>query len=291
MIRQNKQRRKSMFTPYTFTTPNPGKNILILGAVHGNETAGTEAQLKLIEQLRNQEVKLKSGSVTFIPIVNEAANKIDERFVDVNLNRVICHHDTPSNNEERIANALLPFIEKCDILVDLHSTHCPADVPFAFLDYPTPKNLELLSLVPVQTALAGWPEIYKNQPDITNYCTEEYAHTHHKSAITIECGYHKSTDSIQIAHQSILNVLAHFGILDLPQPTKHNPRVVTLHSFVTKTAEGDFSKEYKHLDKITKDEVLAKYKNGQQLRAPFNGYIVMPNPKATLYSEWYYLGR
>ena len=111
-----------MFTPYTFTTPNPGKNILILGAVHGNETAGTEAQLKLIEQLRNQEVKLKSGSVTFIPIVNEAANKIDERFVDVNLNRVICHHDTPSNNEERIANALLPFIEKCDILVDLHST-------------------------------------------------------------------------------------------------------------------------------------------------------------------------
>lgn len=280
-----------MFKTYQFTTTQNGKNILILGAVHGNETAGTIAQLKIIEQLKKQELKLKSGSITFIPIVNEEAHKRDERFVDINLNRVVCHHDTPSNNEEKIANALLPYIEKCDIMLDLHSTHCPKDIPFAFLDYPNEKNLELLSLIPVKTALLGWPQIYKNNTHISNYCTEEYAHTHNKSAITVECGYHKADESIQIAYQSILNMLGHFNILDIPNIKKYTPRQITLHSFITKESEGEFTKDYHHLDRIQDKEVLAQYKNGQQLRAPFNGYIIMPNPTAAIHSEWYYLGR
>ena len=138
-----------MFKKYSFEANQIGKHILVLGAVHGNEVAGTIAQHKLIELLKNDKIKLKSGKITFIPTVNVEAQKIDARFVDVNLNRVVYNHLNPTNNEEKIANQLIKEIDDCDIMLDLHSTHCKDDKPFAFIDYPSKKNLELLSLIPV----------------------------------------------------------------------------------------------------------------------------------------------
>ena len=105
---------------------------------------------------------MKKGNVTFVPCVNVEAQKKDVRFIDVNLNRVVRYHNNPKNNEEKIANKLVREIDKCDVLLDLHSTHCSEDVEFAFIDYPKDENLDLLSVLPVKKALAGWPEIYKN---------------------------------------------------------------------------------------------------------------------------------
>ena len=280
-----------MFKIYTFEAQKAGKHILILGAVHGNEIAGTIAQQNIINQIENNMIHLKSGKITFIPIVNEKAHQIDERFVDVNLNRVIKYHQNPANNEEKIANELIKLIEECDIMLDLHSTHCPDDVPFAFIDYPYEKNRELLSLIPVKTALAGWPQIYANQPDITNFCTEEYAHQHNKSGITVECGYHKAEKSIDIATTTILNILSYFDVIEYEKPQKSNPTVVTLSSYVTKKSEGKLTRNFQHLDKIQKDDILAIYESGEIVTAPFDGYIIIPNHKATIGSEWFYLGQ
>ena len=178
-----------MFKSYTFTGQTSGKHILILGAVPGNETAGTLAQQKIIRQIELGELNIISGSVTFVPIVNEAAYNQNCRYIDTNLNRVIKFHQAPQNNEEKIANELIKLIDNCDVMLDLHSTHCPQDKEFAFIDYPTEDNRRLSALVPVQTALSGWPQIYVNHPEITNFCTEEYAHQKDKMGITVECGY------------------------------------------------------------------------------------------------------
>ena len=280
-----------MFKTYTFTAQKSGKHILILGAVHGNEIAGTIAQENIIRQIEQNIIRLKSGKITFVPIVNEKAHQMDARFVDVNLNRVVTYHQHPTNNEEKIANDLIKLIDECDVMVDLHSTHCPDDIPFAFIDYPYEKNMELLSLIPVKTALAGWPQIYANQPDITNFCTEEYAHKHHKSGITVECGYHKAEKSIDIATTTILNILSHFDVIEHDKPEKNYPTVITLSSYVTKKSEGKLTQNFQHLDKIKQGEILALYENGETEKAPFDGYIIIPNHEATIDSEWYYLGQ
>lgn len=280
-----------MFKTYTFTSQKPGKHILILGAVHGNEIAGTIAQQNIINQIEQNIICLKSGKVTFIPIVNEKARQIDSRFVDVNLNRVITHHHNPINNEEKIANELIKIIDECDIMVDLHSTHCPDDIPFAFIDYPYQKNMELLSLIPVKTALAGWPQIYANQPDITNFCTEEYAHKHDKSGITVECGYHKDPKSIDIATTTIFNILSYFDVIEYEKPQKNNPTVIKLSSYITKKHQGKLTRNFQHLDKINKNDILAVYENGESVISPFDGYIIIPNHEATIGSEWFYLGQ
>ncbi len=280
-----------MFKSYTFTAPIIGKHVLILGAVHGNEIAGTCAQQQIIARIQSGKLKLKSGSVTFIPTVNEAAQKQDTRFVDVNLNRIVCFHKNPQNNEERIANQLIQEINKCDILLDLHSTHCPKDIAFAFMDYPTLRNKELLSLIPVQTAMAGWPAIYKNNTSISNYSTEEYAHNQSKIGITVECGYHKAPQAIDTATQSILNVLSYYNVIDRIPPTPKMPQLVTLDSFVIKQSSGQLCRNYQHLDTIKSGEMIASYDNGKNIIAPFDGYIIMPNPTADIGAEWFYFGQ
>lgn len=279
-----------MFKSYTFGQCNTGQNILILGAVHGNETAGSVAQKRIIDEIQQGSIRLKTGRVTFIPVVNELAQIHDKRFIDVDLNRVICACKNPQRHEEKIANELLPFLDTCDVLLDLHSTHCPADVPFAFIDYASPANLEMLSLIPVQTALAGWPEIYRQNTVIQNNCTEEYIHRRNKIGLTVECGYHKAESAIQIARQSILNVLSHYAVIDLTAPKLQRPHVITLDRFIVKKAVGQFEKPYQHLDVIKSGDILARYENGETLVAPFDGFMIMPNPSATLGHEWFYLG-
>ena len=280
-----------MFKSYQFSSTQKGTDILILGAVHGNETAGRDAQLAIIKDLQEQRLSIIKGTVTFIPVVNEAANKLDRRFVDINLNRVVCFHNNPQKKKEKIANELIKYINSCDVMLDLHSTHCPDDVEFAFIDHPSEQNKELLSLMPVKTALAGWPQIYADNPQISNFCTEEYAFTHNKTGITLECGYHKSSHAIEIAQKAILNVLAHYGCIAINTPTCQLPQIISLKNYITKTNSGRLSRNFKHLDPVKSGEVLAIYDNGQTITADFDGYMIMPNPDAKIGDEWFYLGQ
>ena len=279
-----------MFAKYEFSSERGGLHILILGGVHGNEIAGGIAQKEIIKKLENGELKMKSGKVTFIPVVNEAACKADTRFIDVNLNRVVCFHRSPDNNEKKIANQLIKEIDDCDIMLDLHSTHCEGDVEFGFIDYPNEKNLELLSLMPIENALAGWPEIYAKNGAIADCCTERYAYLNNKAGITVECGYHKSTRAVEVALNSILNVLTHYDIVDLPVVEKRKQNIIKLDSFVIKKSDGKLCRDYKHLSKIKKGEVLARYDNGENIVAEADGYIIIPNHNANIGDEWFYLG-
>lgn len=280
-----------MFKAYSFESNLKGPHILILGAVHGNEIAGTVAGKKLINLFETEKLTLKKGKVTIIPVVNELAQQMDTRFVDENLNRVIKFHPKPSSHEQKIANQLISHIDTADILLDLHSTHCEEDEAFAFIDYPTQENLDFLNFIPVQTALAGWPEIYKENSDIDNFSTEEYAHKKNISALTVECGYHKAKKAIQIAEKTIFNTLQHFGVIDSIISSPCDKKIITLTSFIIKEKEGALQKNFKHLDKIAKNDIIATYNTGEKLIAPFDGVIIMPNHEASIGSEWYYLGK
>ena len=279
-----------MFKKYCCSARTKGLHILILGGVHGNEIAGSIAQKEIINMIENGDLQIKSGMITFVPTVNEEAQKKDVRFVDVNLNRVVCFHQNPSNNEERIANCLVKEIDDCDIMLDLHSTHCEGDIEFAFIDYPTAKNRELLSLIPVENALAGWPEIYAKNGTIADCCTERYAYLNNKAGITVECGYHKSPRAVEVAKVSILNILAYYNVIDMPITKKREPNIIKLDSFIVKKSAGKLMREYKHLSEIKKGEILAQYDRGDTVIAEFDGYIIIPNHEAKIGDEWFYLG-
>ena len=125
----------SLIEKYVFNGENNGLNLLILGGVHGNETAGVKAGLKVISELQQGKIKLKNGRLTIVPVCNPEAYKKGVRSVEENLNRVMKIHQNPQSYEQRLANEICPLIKESRMLLDLHSTHCQGDVPFAFCDY------------------------------------------------------------------------------------------------------------------------------------------------------------
>jgi len=94
---------------------------------------------------------------------------------------------------------------------------------------------------------------------------------------------------VDVAQKAILNVLAFYGCIDNEIITKH-PQVIVLDRFVIKKNEGKMLQNYKHMMPIIKNEVLARYDNGENIISPFDGYIIMPNHEAIIGSEWFYLG-
>lgn len=279
-----------MIEKITFDSGIPGLHLLVLGAVHGNEVAGPNAIFKIIDDIQTYKINLKQGKITVVPICNLQAYQKDTRQIDENLNRVIKRHDTPSTYEQQLANEIVPLIETCDVLLDLHSTHCQGDVPFAFCDYPTQKNQALIDCMNVKYVLLGWPQIYAGKADIADYSTERCAHDYHKTGITLECGYHKEPEATDVAYEAIINTLVHLDIIE-GELLKEYPKIsIRLTEYIVKTKKGHLCQDFKHLDTIFQGQKIAEYDDGEILYAHQNGYILLPNDNADIGAEWYYLG-
>lgn len=279
-----------MITKYEFRGEKDGISLLILAAVHGNETAGTQACFRIIDEFNRGALRLTGGHLTLVPVCNPEAYRKDVRSIDENLNRVIKMHDIPQSYEQRLANEICPLIRSHRFTLDLHSTHCVGDVPFAFCDYPDDYNRKVIEALPVDYVLEGWPEIYGRQAQIQDFSTEQCAHVYGNTATTLECGYHKEPKAAELAYRAIIGALTAFDMVDLSKPAVHEKTHIQMKSFVLKTGEGKLCRNYKHLDPLVKGEKIAVYDSGEFLYAPEDGFILLPNLQAPVNTEWYYLG-
>lgn len=153
-----------------------------MAAVHGNETAGTQACRRIIDEIERGALALKNGKMTLVPVCNPEAYRRDVRNIDENLNRVMTVHDNPRSYEQKLANEICPLIREHRFTLDLHSTHCVGDVPFAFCDYPDVYNQKLIDALPVdlfwkagRTFTAGRPKsaIFHR---MVRPCVRQYGH-------------------------------------------------------------------------------------------------------------------
>ena len=101
----------------------PGTRLIVLGAVHGNETCGTHAIERVLAELDRGELALAAGSVTFVPVSNPLAYAHGRRTGDRNLNRALQPTETPREFEDHVANWLCPLLAAHEVLLDLHSFH------------------------------------------------------------------------------------------------------------------------------------------------------------------------
>lgn len=276
-----------MLNKYVYETEVSGPRLLLLGAVHGNETAGSKEILRLKEALDNKEVVLKCGSLTLMPICNPLAHEQGVRFVEKNLNRIIKRCDKPSCQEEEFAAEVAEAILQNEYILDIHSTHNAGEPPFAFLDYPSGQTRRLIAAADVDYVICNWPEIYKNAP-ITDYCTEYFAHISGRYGITLECGYHYDEAAQIVARKSIYNVLAELGMIEHSFKQREK-KYLTLKEVIVKKRAGHLLKNYKHLDAVAKGEVIGRYDDGEEVSAPCDGYILIPNHDAADGTEWFYL--
>ena len=120
------------FESLSFTGLAPGARLIVLGAVHGNETCGTRAIRRVIGEIESARLGIVAGTVTFVPVANPLAYARHQRMGDRNLNRNLVPTQTPVEFEDRIANWLCPLLAQHDALLDLHSFHTAGE-PFVML--------------------------------------------------------------------------------------------------------------------------------------------------------------
>lgn len=310
------------FRSIGYTGLKPGPRVIILGAVHGNETCGTKAIHRVVEQLDRHELHVVAGNVTFVPIANPLAYARGQRIGDRNLNRNLYPTATPSDFEDHIANWLCPLLAQHDVLLDLHSFHTQGEA-FAMLGPDNNQGeLQPFSHAEEEKALAqhlgvrrfvdGWLETYAkgvarrvreaHKSTMSNLLntdarygvgTTEYMRSVGGYGLTLECGQHNDPRAPEVAYRAILNTLAFLKVTDTPVPAQMTgTETLRLCEVIDKIDDNDtFSREWFSFDRLRAGDLIGTRHDGTRITADYDGFIVFPNPNAVTGQEWFYLAR
>lgn len=278
-----------MIKSYTFSSLTAGKNLVILGGVHGNETCGPTAMRQIIQELEEGRLTLKSGSVTFVPECNPRAALADTRFMEENLNRVFCPHKNPSTYEQRLANVLTKIVDAADYVLDLHSFHVPG-VSIVFQDYAGQQRTHFAEVQGVEYLILGFAEVYQDAA-VSAYSTETYAYEIGKIAVTVEAGSHKDPTCVPRVHRMILNSMKHLGLVEGTPVIPHPMKKIHLQQVVMKFKSGHLTQNFDNIHPMRAGDVVAVYEDGDTFVMPDDGFVFMPNPGALMNQEWFYIGK
>ena len=197
---------------YAATTPGP--HVVVQALTHGNEVCGAIA----VDRLLGEGFRPARGTVTFV-FANVAAYRAFDhadpfasRCVDEDFNRVWSADvlDGPRQSRDLArARELRPVIDGADALLDLHSMTDPC--PPLALAGPRDKGLALARAV-------GVPEhIVIDAGHAAGKRLRDYAFfddpADPRAALLIECGQHWERAAPEVALESTLRFLAHFGML------------------------------------------------------------------------------
>ena len=295
----------------------PGPRLIVTGAVHGNETAGTRGIAQVLAQIEDGTIDIVRGSVTFVPVCNPLAYNHGRRLGERNLNRRLQPTATPQDYEDRIAGVLCRWLAEHEVLLDLHSFRSPGR-PFVMRGPGDNRGtLEPFAHEAAEARLAahvgpnrvvdGWMDAYATGlarrkaraltpgavPEDPSYGvgTTEYMRAVGGYGITLECGQHEDPAAPAVAAHAIRQTLALLGLAELPLAPPAAPfECLTLTEVIDRHAEGDrFVKTWTSFDALAAGELIALRADGSEVRAPAAGYIVFPDVGALPGHEWFYL--
>jgi len=305
------------FQSISFAGLAPGPHLIVLGAVHGNETCGTQAIRRVIAEIESGQLGIVAGRVSFVPVTNPLAYARHQRMGDRNLNRNLAPTESPAEFEDRIANWLCPLLAQHDALLDLHSFHT-AGQPFVMLGPEDNRGtLEPFARAAEETALAlslgvhrfvdGWLDTYaagvarrlaagasSREADVHyGVGTTEYMRAHGGIALTLECGQHDNPAAPAVAYRAIHNALAHLRLISAPAPaTVTDTEALRLYQVIDRVHTDDkFVRDWASFDRVRAGEIIGTRHDGTPVTVERDGYIVFPNPNAQPGQEWFYLAR
>lgn len=185
-------------------------------------------------------------------LANEKAFEQDERFVDIDMNRVFPGDPVSDKYEERIAAELVEEIEDLKV-IDLHST-ASKDAPFAIVEYPSESQIEMLKSTGMDK-VADMTHVGAKNPEL--------------EFVAIEVS-EKSENPSEDAFNILRNFLAAEGILDLDYE-RSDPDIFRVYE-TEKGENYEFTAE--NFQKVTEGEIFAK-KQGDNKVADEDFYPVL----------------
>lgn len=312
--------RELQFKSINYTGTGAGPRLIVTGAVHGNETCGTRAILRVMNEIDSGALHVAAGSVTFVPVTNPLAYALGQRSGERNLNRNLFPNPDPQDFEDRVANWLCPLLAQHDVLLDLHSFNAQSQ-PFVMVG---PRNNEgslqpfrhagqeraLARRLGVRRFVDGWLATYGQgvqrrlkSGDASTLAlvlrygmgTTEYMRSTGGYALTLECGQHLDPQAPEVAYRAIVNTLAFLGLIEAPQPEAialDQMEALSMVAVHDRLDAGDqFSRVWSSFDAVAKGERIGTRADGTPVTAEFDGKILFPDVNAQANAEWYYLTR
>ena len=298
---------------HQFAGLNPGPRLIVLGAVHGNETCGTHAIERVLADIDSGVLCIERGLLTLVPVANPLAYAKGERRGERNLNRRLLPSDAPVEYEDRIANVLCPWLAAHDVLLDLHSFASPGR-PFVMrgpADNAGP--LEPFAHAAAEGRLAahlgpsriveGWMAAYAqgaarrralglldDADPSYSIGTTEYMRSQGGYGVTLECGQHGDAAAPEVGYRAIRQAIALLGLADtLLAPPPAEFERLRLTEVVDRQHEADrFVRPWRSFDAVHAGEHVGERHDGTAVIARADGHIVFPDVNALPGHEWFY---
>ncbi|MDM4765416.1 succinylglutamate desuccinylase/aspartoacylase family protein [Pelomonas sp. SE-A7] len=310
---------------HQFAGLKTGPRLLVTGAVHGNEVAGTQGIERVLKEIDEGKLTLLRGTLTMIPIVNPLAYRLQRREGERNLNRNLRPAPIPQDFEDRIANQLCPWMAASDVLLDLHSFNNPGPAFAMMGPRDNDGELEPFRHEQAEAALAacvgtsriveGWLSTYalglqrragrvsdgSRQASLVQdphygVGTTEYMRSQGGYCITLECGQHADPQGPEVAYKAILRTLTLLGMIapgavELADPQRPIELLQLYEVIDREHADDRFAQSWSSFDEIQQGQLIGTRHDGTEVRAPAGGRIIFPNNNAQAGQEWFYLAR
>lgn len=275
---------------HRFASARPGPHVVVNALTHGNELCGVTA----LAWLFAHGVRPVRGTLT-LSFANvaayetfDAARPLDSRFVDRDFNRLwteaILAGDRTSAEAAR-ARELRPVFEGADALLDIHSTTFAVPPMLVYTDLPKARALAEALRKPLTHIVS--PGGRHDGGLIVEFGPFADA-ARPNVGLVVECGAHFARMSGEVAIQTTLRFLDHFGLLDrdlarahIVAPAAAAPTRYTIAEVRTCRGEGaHFARPLRGFEEFAAGELIG-HDGEREIRAPFDRCAVLM-PKAVL---------
>lgn len=263
----------------------PGPVLGITACTHGNESSGLAIFEYLLKE-KNIEKELKCGTLYLVVNNIQAAEKFfnatseeqirKARYCDVNMNRLpkeTLQLSSDARYELVRARELYPIWKRFEFALDVHSTLEPSDPTIVSRGGEFHSNL--VRGFPIKKLISNIDKIQIGAPAFAFYGGLKSE----TRVFAIEAGQHSDPGSFERAKGCAVSLLKNLGMLHGTPEIKvvEYEEYKIVDSVIFPDKSFDFIKSFNTFDEIHKGDLLARNTNGEMVRAPFDGHLILPS--------------
>lgn len=250
-----------------------GKNILVIGCVHGDELIGERVVVEL------RKLTILNGTLVTV-LANKRAMEAGKRFIDQDLNRSF-PGNLQGNHEEQLAYTLVPLLKEADIVLDIHST--TTDTTSAIILTKVNQSIKgLLSVFNPKRVVVMEKNVGKTA--LTGFC---------KAGISFEYGKDKSEKAYKETITDITKILEEYGMVEKTKrkvsKAIHKTEYFEVLGTLVRPPGFKLERAIMNFSLVKKGEIVAR--DGKRIqKAPRNFYPLLFGPVS--YKEiWGFMAR